>query len=98
MRKLVTLLFLCLTISIVAQDDIISYNGINYWINKDNNEAVVRGFAGERQGVVELPEKVGAYTVTEIYMHAFINCKLLTSITIPGTVREIGGEAFYGCI
>jgi len=49
------------------------------------------------RGVVELPEKVGAYTVTEIYMYAFINCKLLTSITIPGTVRRIGEKAFYGC-
>lgn len=50
---------------------------------------------------VTIPETVTynglTYTVTEIGQHAFENCTLMTSITIPNTVIAIGNEAFYKC-
>ena len=37
------------------------------------------------------------YTVTAIGSCAFINCKKLTSVTIPSSVTSIGNAAFSGC-
>ena len=37
------------------------------------------------------------YTVTELYEEAFKDITEIESITIPGSVRNIGASAFYGC-
>ena len=35
---------------------------------------------------------------SEIFDGAFLNCKGLTSMTIPNSVKRIGESAFSGCI
>lgn len=37
------------------------------------------------------------YTVTEIRKSAFYNCRQLTSVSIPNTVKSIGNQAFIFC-
>ena len=37
------------------------------------------------------------YTGTYISANCFRDCKQLASITIPETITEVGGSAFYGC-
>ncbi len=45
---------------------------------------------------LDIPSKIDGYTVTSIGGQAFYDCTSLTSITIPGSVTEIG-SAFSGC-
>ena len=46
---------------------------------------------------VDIPKTIDGKSVTSIGLSAFINCKNLTSITIPNSVTEIGMTAFFGC-
>lgn len=52
-------------------------------------------------GDIVIPESIqhdgDIYPVTKIEGWAFSNCKSMTSILIPGTVKEIGDRAFAGC-
>ena len=44
-----------------------------------------------------IPAEIEGYPVTCISSQAFWNCTLLTSITIPNSVKSIGDSAFEGC-
>ncbi len=52
-------------------------------------------------GDIVIPSKVDyngkKYTVTEIRKSAFYNCRQLTSVSIPNTVKSIGSQAFIFC-
>lgn len=47
-------------------------------------------------GKINIPQKIGGKTVIQIDEHAFRG-SAVTSVTIPGTVREIETHAFSGC-
>lgn len=47
-------------------------------------------------GKINIPQKIGGKTVIQIDEHAFRGVEV-TSVTIPGTVREIETHAFSGC-
>ena len=44
-----------------------------------------------------IPESYNDLPVKEIGDYAFLNCEILTSITIPDSVTSIGEGAFFGC-
>ncbi len=48
-------------------------------------------------GVLRVPSVLGGCPVRKIEGGAFINCHELTSIVLPGSVREVGMLAFAGC-
>ena len=48
-------------------------------------------------GAIEIPLKLGGYSVTRICDSAFYGCSKLTSVTIPQNVVSVGDSAFYGC-
>ena len=52
-------------------------------------------------GDLVIPETVTnggtTYSVTSIGTSAFDHCIQLTSVTIPGSIKSIGGAAFWGC-
>ena len=52
-------------------------------------------------GKLSIPQEViydsVQYTVTAIRYGAFKGCKRITMVVLPGTLREIGEEAFAGC-
>jgi len=48
-------------------------------------------------GNVELPSKYKGQSVVSIPENAFLNCRTITSLTVPDTFLTIGKGAFQGC-
>ena len=77
--------------------------GIAYNITSSKDMTVeVVSKSGRYSGDVVIPEKItyngSEYSVTGIYQLAFNNCKEMTSITIPKSMKIIGYSPFSGCI
>ncbi|MCR5750362.1 MAG: leucine-rich repeat protein [Kiritimatiellae bacterium] len=51
----------------------------------------------EPTGAVTVPSSIGGKPVTKIGRFAFSQCKGMTSVTIPDSVKEIDDVAFFGC-
>ncbi|MBR3438849.1 MAG: leucine-rich repeat protein [Clostridia bacterium] len=51
----------------------------------------------DTEGDYVIPEFLSDYPVTSIGFWAFENCKKITSVSIPGSVKSIESGAFYGC-
>ena len=93
------LLLLC-CVSVQAQD--FEENGVYYNITGYNScEVTNGGKTGQYSGDIVIPSKVSFagmdYNVTGIGNEAFRDCKELTSISIPNTVKIIGTSAFSSC-
>ena len=69
-------------------------NGIRYSLRADGFHVV--GCAEGKQNVF-LPEKRMGIPVTKIREGAFQDAESLVSVTIPGTIKEVGKSAFNNC-
>lgn len=56
----------------------------------------ITGYTGI-EGVVTIPNQIDGYTVTQIAKEAFKENKIISSVTIPDTVKIINDSAFNGC-
>lgn len=80
-------------------------NGIYYNVTSDADLTVevtfVNTYSADYSGAIYIPSLVTynrkMYSVTRIGNYAFNNCRDLTSVTIPESVRSIGYAAFDGC-
>ena len=50
------------------------------------------------EGDLVIPSSIQGVTVVSIADDAFSNCDLMTSVTVPNTVRTIGDRAFLSCV
>lgn len=69
-----------------------------YTVNDGN--ATITDLNGPEDGhfyYIEIPEKLGDYTVTAIGNYAFYSCIYLRNVTIPQSVTSIGDHAFELC-
>ena len=73
-----------------------SENGYNYTVST-SGEATITYCAISKSGSVTIPDTLGGYPVTSIGARAFANCKNITRISIPSSVKSIGERAFYNC-
>ena len=87
-----------------AQASFETIDGLSYLIYPDTKTATLTANPnGEKYtGDIVVPGKVKAsngveYTVTSLGVNCFLECKGLTSITIPSSVTSLGASCFYGC-
>ena len=67
-----------------------------YTVNYDGKSVTITNYIANVEDVI-IPSKIAGYSVTGIGDYAFMNCEVLTSITIPDSVTTIGNEAFWCC-
>ena len=73
-----------------------STSGIVYDFSDDKTHAIVVAYTGTSQKI-RIAEEYKGLPVKEIYMNAFYDCDVITSVFIPDSVTYISYNAFYGC-
>ena len=75
-------------------------SNVKYLLDEVSKTATVIGYTGTDISL-DIPSVLTnneeQYTVTQIGDLAFLQCKTLTSITIPSTVTSIGEKVFNRC-
>lgn len=75
--------------------------GIKYSLDEQTMTAAVIAKRNGYEGDIIIPETVvsnrASYLVTSIGKNAFFDCKSLTSITLPDSIKSIGFGAFMSC-
>jgi len=67
-----------------------------YWRNKENTGVRIFDYTGSGTDIV-IPDSFEKLPVVEFSYKLFQEDTDITSISIPGTVKEIPSEAFKGC-
>ena len=70
-------------------------DGFDFTYDTETKQAVITKYTGDIRKV-EVPSKIGEYTVTKIGTSAFQGL-YITSVTLPETITEIGESAFQKC-
>ena len=68
----------------------------DYTYEVTKGEVTITAYTGAG-GAVNIPEKISAYPVKVIGIDAFSSKNTITSVTIPSSVTNIAGGAFYNC-
>lgn len=93
------LLALCMALALLPGAALAAdagWNASNFTI--ENGEATVKSFPDiTYAGEVEVPAAFDGYPVTKIGSYAFNNCRAVTGITLPESVRAVGDYAFLSC-
>ena len=75
--------------------------GIKYSLDEQTMTAAVIAKRNGYEGDIIIPDTVvsnrASYLVTSIGKNAFFDCKSLTSITLPDSIKSIGFGAFMSC-
>lgn len=73
-------------------------DGVRYSYQEDTDAYWVTGFNGNISSEVSLQAQVEEKSVSRIAEEVFRKCSRLEKIHIPGTIKEIGAEAFAQCL
>ena len=89
------------TVTVFASDSPMAYtDGLYRFILNADNTATITKYTGNEHRIT-IPAQVAqgtqTYPVSKIGDRVFSNYRYLTSVQIPGTVTEIGNNAFYNC-
>ncbi len=60
-------------------------------------EAYIIECDNKAKGDVVIPDTLGGYPVTRIEPLAFYECKMITSVSIPSSVKSMGRDCFFNC-
>ena len=98
---LVSALLLCVIPlgALTVSAETITLNGVtlNYTLDAVNGGITITDCDSSISGDVVIPSEIDGYPVVVIDDGAFLRCELMTSVTIPNTVKTIGVMAFYEC-
>lgn len=91
-----------LSISIIMS--LFAFSGFNAFADDNdfkysvvNGSAVITGYTGNAKSL-DVPEKIGGYTVTGVEANTFFYAKELESINFPSTVTTISPSVFQGYV
>lgn len=111
MKRLLTLILVCIAIGVSTQAYDFKYSGIRYDIVSMSDRTVEVAASNQSAGSdgsvpysgnVIIPEEVTyngySYSVIGIGQSAFVNCSGVTSVKLPGTLTYIRDEAFQVCL
>lgn len=102
MKRILTFLFLTISISLSIRAVEIEVDRIHYELDDTTMEATLSYAPKDISGDIILPSQVESegniYPVVSIKEDAFYNCGALTSIIIPEFVTSIGKYAFGNCL
>ena len=85
-----------LDLSVMAADTSSHTDGI-YTYTVANNEATITACDKSASGVIEIPSKLGGYTVVELAIASFANCIKIKKITIPDSITDLDDRVFDSC-
>lgn len=71
-------------------------NSSDWLYTVSGRTVIINGYSGSG-GSVSVPDTLSSLPVTEISDNAFMNCKTITSITLPDSIKSIGTKAFANC-
>lgn len=74
------------------------YTDGNLSYKTSGDEASIVGCKPEASGYIVIPETLGGYPVVAIGDSSFKDCKNITELKIPSSVKSIGSHAFEDCI
>lgn len=99
LKKAISIL---LSISIIMS--LFAFSGMNAFADENdfkysvvNGSAVITGYTGNAKNL-DVPEKIGGYTVTGVDANTFFYAKELESINFPSTVTNISPSVFQGYV
>ena len=98
MRRSVCIIFAILLgsfVQLVAQNSTPA-SDFAYELNADGTGIIITMYQGNKKDVV-IPSTIENYPVVELFTLAFYNNYYLESITIPNSVKKIGGFTFAMC-
>ena len=96
-KRLLLLAIGLLSVSVQSfADDEVTYDGVKYYIDSWENEAIVVGYTvGITDAIIY--QSIDGIIVSRIEPDAFADCTTLTSITLQKGMEYIDNRAFYGC-
>lgn len=97
-RKRLTALIFCLSALMFANAQKVTIDGLNYYLNADNHEAIVdngNSWSGELVIPSEVSHNGEKYVVKSL--GAFSGCKSLKSVSLSESIRHIAAYTFYKC-
>ena len=97
-KKLISLLLaVIMIVAAVPMIEASAKTSGNLTYTVKNGEVTITDCKESASGKLTIPSKLSGYPVTRIDNETFRNCKKLTSVVIPNSVRTIGDYAFNGC-
>ena len=101
----------CLAFTAALQAANVTVDGINYTTNTSKKEATIAKYTIDKtvtpydtlfyKGDIVIPETINVdgtdYTVVATAANSFLDCKELTSVTLPATCVTIARNTFKGC-
>ncbi len=99
LKKTISIL---LSVSIIMS--IFAFSDINAFADENdfkysviNGSAVINGYTGNAKSL-DIPEKLGGFTVTKVDANTFFYAKELENVNFPGTVTNISPSVFQGYV
>lgn len=89
-------LILFLTITFVPIKALVALQSGDFTYSNSSTYITIVGYTGNAGSVI-VPSSIDSLPVSTIGDRAFANCKNLTNIVIPESVRSLGDEVFSGC-
>lgn len=77
----------------------LSADGVHgkFTYTEDETGVTISDYPEDEKGAVNIPAEINSKPVTTIGVEAFRNCRKITKVTLPASIKRINDRAFYYC-